>query len=103
MEQKVLLINEVALMLRVAPVTIRRWIHLSRNGKKNFPLPISVRNETCKWLSSDIEFYLQSRSAQCSTAPPNVNSLAQQKREAKTFEQRQVAAKRVLDSHRKKL
>ena len=41
---KIILIREVAAMLRVAPITIRRWLQRARKGENSFPLPIFFNN-----------------------------------------------------------
>jgi len=95
MEQRVLLISEVAILLRIAPVTVYRHLAQSRQGIGLFPLPISANGGKLRWNADDIERYIQSQS---NIAPPNVGNPVQLK---KTFEQRQIAAQRVLDRHRK--
>ena len=96
---KIILIRELAAMLRVAPITIRRWLHRARKGENSFPLPISHGDGgTLRWLAADIEAFLQSQS---NTIPPVTVSTTKQRREAKMSEHRQEAARQALERHRK--
>jgi len=92
MEPKVLLIDEVAALMRVSNVTIYRWIAESRAGRGSFPLPISRRKGKNRWLASDIERYLSSQSA----GLPTFVSPAKQKKE---FRRRQDTANAILARH----
>ena len=94
MEPKVLLIDEVAALMRVANVTIYRWLGESRAGRGNFPLPISRRGAKLRWLSEDIERYVESQSRNGLLA--NFVSPAKQK---KDYQRRQEAAKATLARH----
>ena len=58
----VLLINEVAELLKVSPSSISRWCEEARKGTSRFPLPISVKGGNRRWLRSDIEQYLAEQS-----------------------------------------
>ena len=93
-EAKVLLIDEVAALLRLSQSTIYRLIAESRVGRGDFPLPISRRRGKNRWLASDIERYLESLSA--TKAPVNFVSPAKQQRE---YRRRQDAAKAALARH----
>jgi predicted DNA-binding transcriptional regulator AlpA len=95
---RILLIGEVANLLRVSIPTINRWIHQTRRGQGQFPLPISTNRGKGRWLSTDIESFLQSQSN--TVLPVNTVSATQRKREAKSFKQRQDAAKVALARHR---
>lgn len=96
---RILLIHEVAILLRVAVSTIYRWLAESRNGRGHFPLPISDRGKRLRWLASDIEAFLQSQSQ--IVAPSNVSSPAKQmKKEAEDFQIRQRRAAETLQRHR---
>jgi len=64
---------EVALMLRLSTSTIRLRLTARRNGKGDFPAPISGYKERLAWLRSEIESYIQRRNHQanhCTPAPP---------------------------------
>jgi len=94
----ILLIDEVAARLGLAPVTVRKYLAQRRQGIGSFPLPISVTGGKLRWLASDIEAYLQSLS---STEPPvKVASSSKRRQESKSFKQRQEAAQKALDRHR---
>lgn len=92
MDTKVLLLAEVAALMRVANVTVCRWLAESRAGRGDFPLPISRRGAKLRWLAVDIERYIESQSAQ----PQEFVSPAKQKRE---YQRRQDAANAALARH----
>ena len=94
----VLLIGDVAEMLKVSESTITRWCEESRKGKSRFPLPISVKGGKRRWLRSDIEQYLASQS----TATQKPLTARRGRRSAKAFEQRQSATDRALERYRGK-
>ena len=94
----ILLIGEVASRLRVSIPTINRWLHMTRKGQGAFPLPISAKGCKGRWLSTDIEAFLQSLSTS-DNATFNVCDSSQQKRESKTFGQRQESARQALERH----
>ena len=88
----VLLVNDLAAMFRVAPVTIYRW---HAGGK--IPRSISTSG-TLRWLASDIEAFLQSQS---NTAPPvKVPTAKQRKKQEREYKERQQRAAATLDRHR---
>lgn len=98
---RILHIDEVASLLRVSIPTINRWIRQARNGERDFPIPIGPAKSRGRWLSSDIEAFLQSETISKNAIPSNVgNPAKRQKKETKAFEQRQKEARRVLDAHR---
>ena len=92
MEPKILLIDEVAALLRVANVTIYRWLAESRAGRGSFPLPISQRKAKLRWLASDIDRYIESQSA---VTVEFVSPVKQKK----DYQRRQEAAKAALARH----
>ena len=92
MELKILLVGEVAALMRVAPVTIYRWLAESRAGRGMFPQPISCRKAKLRWLAADIERYVESQSA----ATPVFVSPVKRK---KDYERRQEAARAALARH----
>jgi predicted DNA-binding transcriptional regulator AlpA len=92
MEPKILLIGEVAALMRVANVTIYRWLAERRSGQGTFPLPISRRKAKLRWLASDIEHYIELQSVE---TPVFVSPA---KRE-KDYQRRQKAAKAALARH----
>ena len=95
---RVMLIGEVASLLRVSVSKIRRDHNESRNGRGNFPLSISPPGGTLRWLDSDIEAYLVSLSA----APPVVIRSSQEiRQDKKAFAERQRLADEALEKHRK--
>jgi predicted DNA-binding transcriptional regulator AlpA len=97
MEQRILLIDEVATLLRVTPSSVHRWLGQRRKGIGSFPLPISNKGGKLRWLSSDIESFLESQSA----SPPQVISPARQMRhDRKDFQKRQALAAEALQRHR---
>jgi predicted DNA-binding transcriptional regulator AlpA len=104
MEARILLIDEVASLLRVSTSSVHRWLGQRRKGIGSFPLPISSKGGKLRWLSNDIESFLESHSA----SPPQVISpVRQMRRDKKDFQKRQLLAAEALqrhriDSHRKK-
>jgi predicted DNA-binding transcriptional regulator AlpA len=99
MEQTILLLDEVATLLRVSKSTINRWLAERRKGiRGNFPLPISLPGGKIRWLASDIDAYLQSQATQ--QPPINIPTCRQRHRNAKTFQERQAAADKALERHR---
>jgi len=100
--QQILLINDVAEMLKVSPSTISRWCEENREGKSHFPLPISIRGGKRRWLLSDIETYLGSQSTATPMGSATFTTARQQRRNAKAFQERQNAADRALERYRTK-
>jgi len=49
---RILLVGEVAKMLRVAPVSIYRWVAMRRRQVGTFPLPISARGGKLRFNKS---------------------------------------------------
>ena len=95
---RVLLLSEVAILLRVAPVTIYRWLAESRAGREHFPLPVSQRGRKLRWLATDIERYLAS---QANTTPnTTILNVSSPSRERKNYERRQSEAATALQKHR---
>jgi len=89
--QIVLLLYEVAALLRVSPATIRRWVAERRAGRGNFILPISEPGQQLRFLASDVESFLQTRSS----VKPQVNvvnSVTAQCREAKVVKWQRASA-----------
>ncbi|MCL2347653.1 MAG: helix-turn-helix domain-containing protein [Planctomycetaceae bacterium] len=97
-ESHVMLIREVAELLRVSNVTIYRWVAKSRKGEIFFPHTISPggKGSKLRWLASEIENYIASQSV----ALPVASSVRQAKREQKDFLQRQADAEKSLEKHR---
>ena len=94
---RVMLVGEVASECRVSVSKIRRDLHESRNGRGNFPLPISPPGGKLRWLASDIEAYL----ASLSVAPPvNIRTPQEIRQDKKAFEERQRLADKALEKHR---
>ena len=94
---KIILIREVAFRVGLSIPSIRRYLQESRAGLRNFPLTISPPGCKCRWRASDIEAYLASLSA----APPVASSTRQVAHNQKEFHQRQLAAEKALEKHRK--
>jgi predicted DNA-binding transcriptional regulator AlpA len=96
--QQILLINDVAQMLKVSPSTISRWSEESRKGSNHFPQPISIRGGKRRWLLSDIEEYLMAQSTATQIPAP----ARQQRHKTKAFQERQSATDRALERYRGK-
>jgi len=93
---EILLIDEVAKMLKVSPSTLSRWAEESRKGTGTFPLPVSARGGKRRWLLSDIEQYLES----LSTVKAVPASVRKPRRNAKAHAQRQSVTDRALAKYR---
>lgn len=93
---RILVIQEVASLLKISTSSIYRWIRKTRNGEGKFPLPLTLgpKGSKLRWLASDIEAFLESQSR--TELPVHVTSSAKRQREVA---QRQVEAKAVLQKH----
>lgn len=94
--QSVLLVSDVAEMLKVSPSSVRRWCVEARKGNGSFPLPISARGGKGRWLRSDIETFLASQS----TATPQPAPARKRRSGAKAFQSRQEATDKALERYR---
>ena len=93
MEQRILLIDELATLLRESKSSVYRQY---KQGK--LPMPLSMSGKL-RWLASDIEAFLQSR------APPPVNAptaTKQRKKQGQEYEERQQRAEQTLQRHKLK-
>ena len=101
--QRVLLIDEVSSRVRLAKVSVYRAVADRRKGIDNsFPLPISRPGGKLRWLSIDIENYLQSRPPppEPLSQPPVTTPVNRSKKQtAKSFRDRQEAARQTLKRH----
>ena len=95
MENKILLVDEVAELLRVSQSTINRWSEESRKGNGSFPLPISARGGKRRWSRDSIEAFIDSQTAATSPIPAR-----KQRRSAKAFQARQERADKALEKFR---
>ena len=94
---KILLVHEVAEMLRVSVPTVNRWLGEARRGAGSFPLPISTTKGKGRWIASDVEAWIACQSRPSVTPPKSVK---QKRRNAKAFQERQATAERGLDRYR---
>jgi predicted DNA-binding transcriptional regulator AlpA len=93
MEKRVVLIDELAALLRLSKSSIYRM-----KSRRILPSPISTQGGKLRWLASDIESFIQSQS---NTAPPiKVVGASERRRKEKAFKQRQDAASKALEKHR---
>jgi len=97
MENKILLVDEVAELLRVSQSTINRWGEESRKGNGSFPLPISARGGKRRWSRDSIEAFIDSQTAATSSVPAR-----KQRRSAKAFQARQERTDKALERYRTK-
>jgi predicted DNA-binding transcriptional regulator AlpA len=91
MEQRILLIDELASLLRESKNSVYRQY---KQGK--LPMPLSMPGKL-RWLASDIEAFLQSR------APPPVQSIPatkQRKKQEQEYQERQQLAEQTLERHK---
>jgi len=91
MENKILLVDEVAAMLRVSESTINRWLGESRRGENTFPLPVSQAGGKRRWTRDSIDSFI----ASLYVKPQR--PVRQRRRSAKAFAERQNATDRALD------
>lgn len=94
--EKILLIDEIAALMRVAVSTVRRWLGESRRGRGNFPLPISPPGGKLRWREIDILRFIEAQGTPPVT--PAVTSFRRQQRDRK---HRAEAARIALERHRK--
>ena len=95
---RILLIGEIASLLRVSISTINRYLRQTRKGCGNFPLPISPKGSKGRWLSSDIERYIETQSK--ADLPMNVvGSSKREQQDARSIQRRNELAKAVLAKH----
>ena len=97
MESKILLIDEVAIAVGMSVSSIRRWLRLAREGKMIFPAVISQPGAKLRWLASDIEMFLQSRSNTPLSIP--VPNPVKQRQGEKDRQRRNEIARQVLERH----
>jgi len=103
-QKRILLINEVATLLRVSHITIYRWHAESKRGNGRFPLSISSGcgnsrgTGKLRWLASDIENFLASQA----TRPPPVHvaSASERRKEAKDHQEHRQRTEAILEKHR---
>jgi len=95
----VLLIGEVANLLRVSIPTINRWLRQSRMGQRVFPLPINTHRGKLRWLRTDIEKYIESLSV---TTPPVIPTTRKKQRGTKEYQEHQASVDRALERYRGK-
>ena len=102
---RLLLLREVAALFCVSPITIYRWVAKERRERRGFfILPISEEGRL-RFLASDVESFLQSRS----TASQTVNAIntTAQRKEAKVVNQQRdaaiAAARATLERHRNRI
>jgi predicted DNA-binding transcriptional regulator AlpA len=93
---RVLLVDEIASLMRVARSSIYRWLGERRKGIGSFPLPISQAGGKLRWLASDIDSYLSAQ-ASATPVPPTAR---QRKRSTKVFTERQNTVDRHLEKYR---
>jgi len=82
----VLLIEEVAEILGLSTFSVYRLVEQRRNGVGGFILPISKKGAKMRFLASDLEFYIQSR-----TSPVSASPVRQSKADAKRRQERTTA------------
>ena len=98
MEHRILLIDDLVALLRLSRSTIDRRTREARDGKIDFPIPISASGQRMLWDINTVEQWLASRNRDS----PLVNTLAtkSEKQKARDFAERQQRAQQALDRHR---
>jgi len=95
METKILLLHEVAERLRVSASTVSRWLAQARQGKTNFPLPISTARGKGRWTAESIDQWVASQYVQ--NPFPNRAKRKEERRNERAFRERQAACDRALE------
>jgi excisionase family DNA binding protein len=93
--EKLLTVREVTDLLRISYSTLYRWL---RAGK--FPVPVNGRGNKLLWHQSQIQDWSNYRKSASATSNA-VTSPASQRRQAKSFQERQAAAEKSLQRHRR--
>jgi len=98
MEQRIYLISDLVALLRLSRSTIDRRTREARDGKTDFPLPISAPGQRLLWDARAVEQWLAVRNK----PPPQVDVLPAKsdKRKSRDFAERQERAQRALERHR---
>ena len=95
MPHEILLIHQVAARLGVSVDSVRHYLAQRRKGQNSFPLPISPFKGKGRWLSSDVDHYIQSLSSVNDVAVPAKSK----KRQERDYVERQQRAKATLERH----
>jgi predicted DNA-binding transcriptional regulator AlpA len=96
-ENRILLVGEVASMLRLSVSRINNLLTERKQGKNTFPLPLSVAGGKRRWARESIEAYIASQLEATSPVPPTAR---QKRRSAKAHQERQAATDRALERYR---
>jgi predicted DNA-binding transcriptional regulator AlpA len=81
---EILLMDDVAALLKVSQATLYRWVSASRTGKGSFPLPISQRGQTIRWNSEDIDAWCRAQSTQAALSKKHSLKERRRKEDATT-------------------
>jgi len=97
MEHRIFLTSDLVSLLRVSRSTIDRWTREAREGKSEFPVPISAPGRRKFWDARAIEAWL----AEKNRAPPQVGVPPgrSEKQKARDFAERQQRAQQALERH----
>ena len=100
----VMLIDEFASLLGLAKVTVYRTVADERkHGTGQIPMPISRPGGKMRWRVADVERFLQSTAPppRSPPQPPPVNTPinSSKKQAAKSYQNRQEAARQALKRH----
>jgi len=97
MTHRILLIKDLAALLRTSPSTIGRKTNEARQGLTDFPLPISAPGKRRQWDAHVIEQWLANRANVA--LPVNVPVAKSEKQKSRNFAERQLAADATLARH----
>lgn len=90
--------REVCVLIRISYPTLARWLTAG-----TFPQPINSRGKGKKLLWSQdaiTQWIHQQQSTPSSVTLSKVNSVQRKQEAAKSFEQRQLTAQKILERHR---
>ena len=96
MEQRIYLISDLVALLRLSRSTIDRRTREARDGKSDFPLPISAPGQRLLWDKRSVDQWLANRA---NVAAPVVHAVTNSPVKARDFAERQKRAAEALARH----
>ena len=100
MTHRILLIDDLAALLRESPSTIGRKTNEAKQGLTDFPLPISAPGKRRQWDAHAIEQWLANRANVAPpVVPPVTSPTKSEKQKSRDFAERQRAADAALARH----
>jgi len=100
MEQRIYVISDLVALLRLSRSTIGRRIAAAREGKCEFPLPISAPGQRLLWNARTVEQWLSDNTKPPTPVNANVPIAKSAKQQSRDFAERQLRAQQTLERHR---